>query len=491
MKKSSIFCRILCLILAILLLQIPVFAAQTTASAEDDATESVTEYTQQEPGDKPYDASVEKGCHSIDGKFPFLGMESKVKNAQAAVLYDFTNDTLMYAWNADMQVVPASLVKIMTGMIVAQTEDLSQEVTIPEDYQFSLTDAQRTSKLQPGETISLENLLYCILVGSSNDASVIAAEHLFGTQEAFVEEMNRQAEELGCTGTFFSDVTGLDEEYQYTTARDVGRILSAALKIDAFKTVFSTTHYTVSATNLSQARRLVSNNWLAHTDVMERYYDSRVTGGRIGVTSDGNRNVAVTASRNDIELISIIIGSVSTYTPDGRKTVNYGGFQETIDLLNLGYKGFSSFQIIYANQALMQYKVNNGECDVVLCPHESVSVVLPYSASLEDLSFRYSSEYEGISAPINKGDRVSALEVWYNSLCISQVDLYAMNQVRVKEANTAPVVDDGSNKGISPFIIILIIIIVLVILLLGRRIIFRMIHQSRIRRHRKNRRRSR
>ena len=65
MKKSSIFCRILCLILAILLLQIPVFAAQTTASAEDDATEPVTEYTQQEPGDKPYDASVEKGCHSM------------------------------------------------------------------------------------------------------------------------------------------------------------------------------------------------------------------------------------------------------------------------------------------------------------------------------------------------------------------------------------------------------------------------------------------
>lgn len=491
MKKSSLFCRILCVLLAVMLLQIPVSATQNQEPAESTGTEpTATEGTQLQSETK-YDASVEKGCHTIDGKFPFLGMEQKVKNAEAAVLYDLTNDTLMYAWNADVQVKPASLVKIMTGMIVAKAEDLSQEVTIPADYVFTLSDASRTSKLQPGETISLENLLYCILVGSSNDASVIAAEHLYGTQAAFVEEMNRLASELGCTGTVFSDVTGLDEESQHTTARDVARVLAAAMQIDAFRTVFCTTHYTVPATNMTAARRLVTNNFLAQTDVMERYYDSRVTGGRIGVTSNGKRNMAVTATRNDIELVSVLIGSSSTYTSDGR-TVNYGGFDETSDLLDIGFKGFSSVQIIYANQALMQYEVVNGECDVILCPRESVQVILPYNVSLDELSFRYSSEYEGISAPIEKGSRVSALEVWYNSICISQVDLYAMNQVRVKEAVDLSVRENtDASGGVSPLLVVVIIVGILLILFLGRRTIFRMIYRSRVRRYRKNRRRSR
>lgn len=492
MKKTAKFCRILCLLLVIAALQIPVSAAQTeTQPPESTSVPAISETINKDDAPKR-DTSVEKGCHSLDAKFPFLGMEPKIKNVEAALLFDLTNETLMYAWNADVQLKPASLVKIMTGMIVAQAEDLTQEVTIPEDYTFTISEASRTSKLQPGETISLENLLYCILVGSSNDASIIAAEHLFGTQEAFVAEMNRVAEELGCSNTVFSDVTGLDEESQYTTARDIGRILSAAMKIDAFRTAFCTSHYTVPATNLTSARRLVTNNHLVHTDVMKRYYDSRVTGGRIGVTSEDKRNIAVSATRNDIELISITMGSSSTYTADGRSIVDFGGFDETSDLLDIGFKGFSSVQIIYANQALMQYDVINGECDVILSPRESVQVILPYNVTLDDLSFRYSSDYEGISAPIEKDSRVSALEVWYNSLCISQVDLYAMNQVRVQEKLDLSVKENtDASGGISPLLIVVIIVGILLVLLLGRRVIFRMIYKSRVRRYRKNRRRSR
>lgn len=492
MKKSGLFFRILCLLLMIAVLQIPVSATELEQQDTESSSASFSSDTT-DKADKPRrDASVEKGCHSLDAKFPFLGMEQKINNVEAALLYDLTNDTLMHAWNADVQLKPASLVKIMTGMIVAQADDLTQEVTIPEDYTFTISEASRTSNLQPGETISLENLLYCILVGSSNDASIIAAEHLFGTQEAFVAEMNRVAEELGCDDTVFSDVTGLDEEAQYTTARDIGRILSAAMKIDAFRTAFCTTHYTVPATNLSSARRLVTNNFLAQTDVMKRYYDSRVTGGRIGVTSDGLRNIAVSATKNDIELISITMGSKSTYTADGRSVVDFGGFDETSDLLDIGFKGFSSVQIIYANQALMQYDVINGECDVILCPRESVQVILPYNVSLDDLSFRYSSDYEGIAAPIEKDSRVSALEVWYNSICISQVDLYAMNQVRIQEKLDLSVKENTDvSGGISPILIVVIIVGILLVLLLGRRVIFRIIYKSRVRRYRKNRRRSR
>ena len=492
MKKYRFTCRILALLLALLLLQMPVSAAQPTEdNGEDTLISEETGIDSTTSGSKR-DASIENGCHTIDGRIPFLGMDQRVKNVEAALIYDFNNDTLMYAWNADQQILPASLVKIMTAYIVAQTEDLETEVTIPENYVFTISDSYRTSNLKPGETITLRNLLYCILVGSSNDACIIAAEHLYGSQGAFVEEMNRQAQELGCKATAFSDVTGLDEESQYSSARDMGRILAAAMKDEDFRKAFCTSHYTVPATNLSDPRRMVTNNYLVHTDVMKRYYDSRVTGGRIAMNSNGKRSLAVTATRNDIELVCITIGSSSTYTADGSAVVDFGGFDETSDLLDLGFKGFALSQIIYANQALMQYDVVNGECDVILCPKDSVTVILPYNTNRSDLSFRFSSEYEGIAAPIEKGARVSAVEVWYRSLCIAQVDLYAMNQVRVQERVDVSVKENtAGSEGIPPFLIVVIIVAVLLVLLLGRRFIFRMIYKSRVRRYRKNRRRSR
>ncbi len=494
MKKACVICRLLCVLLILLMLPVPASASQPEQSAGISATAAATEeetsIVPDSNDDKPYDASVYKGCHSLDARFSFLGNEKRLDNAAAAVLYDFTNDTLMYSINPDTQLKPASLVKIMTGMLIAQADDLSVEVTIPENYVFSLSDGQRTTGLQPGETIRLEDLLYCVLVGSSNDAAVIAAEHLYGSQSAFVDEMNRQAQQLGCSNTSFSDVTGLSEDNQHSTARDLARILSAAMKIDAFRTPFCTTHYTVPATNLSEARRLVSNNFLTNTEVMSRYYDKRVLGGRIGITSDGGRNIAAISQRNEIEMITIVLGSASTYTESGQP-VDFGGFQETITLLNWGYRGLAKVQILYENQALMQYEVINGECDVILCPNKSVFVTLPGNIVYDDLSFRFSSEYEGIAAPIEKGTRVSAVEVWYNGLCISQVDLYAMNRVRIQEPVDLTPNEVPTPAGLSPLLIVMIIIAVLLVLLFGRRLIYRVIRRHQIRRYRKNRRRSR
>lgn len=488
MKKTGLLCRVLCLLFAVIMLQIPVYATQS-----DDLTgvtePAITESTQ--GTGKKHDASVEKGCHTIDAKFPLLGTEAEVKNCEAAVLFDMTNQTLMFGWNPDVQIKPSSFAKIMTAWLIAQSGDLSREVTIPGDYVFPYSEASRTSKLQPGETITLESLLYCILVGSSNDACIVAAQYLAGSEDAFVEQMNQQAEAIGCTGTLFSDSTGIDEELQHTTARDVARILAEAMKNETFRTVFCKARYTVPATNMSDARRLLTNNYLVHMDIMERYFDSRVTGGRIAMSSEGKRSIAATAIRNDIEMVSVVVGCASTYTEDGRPR-DYGGFDETSDLLDLGYRGFATAQIIYENQALMQYDVINGECDVILCPKESVQVILPYNISRDDLSFRYSSEYEGITAPIKKDARVSAVEVWYKSICIAQADLYAMNEVRVQEKIDLSVHENTAGEnGISPLVIIAIIVGILLVLFLGRRFIFRMIYKSRVRRYRKNRRRSR
>ena len=184
MKKTGVLLRGLCSLLAAIFLIIPVCATNTLT----------------------IDMSVNNGCHSADAKQPMLGDSEKIKNVQSAFLYDYPNETLLYALNPDLKQYPASLVKIMTGLIIAETADMTQEITVTQEVLDTVPYGSLTVKLKDGEVITMENLLYCILVESANDAAAVAAVAVCGSQEAFVQEMNRYAAEFGCSNTTFTNV---------------------------------------------------------------------------------------------------------------------------------------------------------------------------------------------------------------------------------------------------------------------------------------------
>lgn len=437
------------------------------------------------------DLSVTYGCHSIDAKVPMLGTQTELDNVYAAFLYDYTNDTLIYAKNPDERNYPASLVKIMTGLILAEKGNMTDQVTVQEDVLATLPENVLGVNLQAGEILSMEDLFYCTIVESANDAAVVAAVHVHGSQSAFVDEMNRYAKELGCTDTHFTNVTGLHDPEQYSTARDLARILTAAAKNETFMEAFGTVNYTVPATNLSEQRELSSSNYLMNDDLMIIYLDDRVTGGRSGTMDTGERNLAVTAEYNDIHLVSVVLGSLSVVAEDGWTTIEYGSFKETSQLLDLGFQGHHSVQLFYENQALKQYAVPNGESYVSTGITKHISVLLPYGIDYEDLDYRYNEETVKITAPIQTGDWISSVQVWHNDVCLAHADLYALHDVNV--AQTVAVAEETQEEPESTpkiLILILVIVILLLVLLFGRKIIFRMIHKRRIRRHRKNRRRS-
>lgn len=382
-------------------------------------------------------------CHSLDATNTLLGSQKLFDNAKAAILYEATSETLMYAMNADERMYPASLVKIMTALIAVRNGDLSDSVIVTESAISALPIDAVSADLVAEEQISLEDLLYCLLVGSANDAAVVIAEHISGSQNAFVQLMNQHAQELGCIGTQFTNAHGLHNADQYTTARDAARILDAAMKDDVFRSIFTAVKHTVPATNKSEERILVTNNSLMDTD-SKLYHDPRVIGGRTGVTEDGRRCIAAAAENNGMLLISVVMGSETTYQDDGYSAISVGGYHETTALLDAGFNGYKSAQILFADQALKQCKVSDGNNDVILGSKVSVSAVLPETVTTADLSLQY-VDLE-LRAPITAGQKISSVQVWHGNMCVAEADLYAMNAVGLVDS-VKVVTDAQKNSG--------------------------------------------
>ena len=428
----------------------------------------------------------------IDAQTAMLGVGELVENVRAAFLYEANSNTLMYAMNADEQVYPASLVKIMTALLAVEKGELDSMVTVTESAVGSVPSDAVSADLVVGESLSLRDLLYCMLLGSANDAASVIAEYISGSQQVFVDEMNERAQLLGCTGTQFANAHGIHNESQYTTARDAARILNEALKNDDFYVLFTAKEYLVPATNMSENRLLRTGNYMMDA-TSKLYYDARVIGGRTGVTNDGRRCFAAAAEHNGMRLISIVMGTESVYQEDGYSVITIGGFQETTALLNAGFDGYKTAQILFANQTLKQNAVVDGDSDVVLGSRVSVLTVLPDSATMDELNFRYTNET--FQAPIEAGQKLTEVEIWYGSTCVAKTDLYAMNSVESVQLQQIIAEDSDARTGWGTagmlFAGLVICAFAVIILLRSWNRIKKMLASGRSKRYRRSRRRSR
>ena len=468
----------LCAVIAIILFLLPQPAFASTVPTEDDVASN--------------DQATINSSYGLDAGNTLLGPKKIIDNAKAAIVYESGSQTLMYAWNADDKLYPASFVKLMTGLLAVEEGNLADSVTISDSAVSSLPVDAISADLLAGETMPLQDLLYCLLVSSANDAAIAVAEHIAGTQEQFVNMMNVRAQELGCLGTTFKNVHGLHDAEQLTTARDVAKILDVALQNETFREIFITSQYSVAATNKSSERLLVSSNSLLDP-ASKLYYDERVLGGRTGVAQDGRRCVASLAEKNGMSLICVVMGSDTVYQDDGYSAITVGGYKETTALLDAGFEGNKYAQILHENQALRQCVVENGDCELVVGPNESVSAILPDAATADNLTFRYVDKI--LKAPITAGEKVSVVQVWYDNICVVQADLFAMNSVNT--VNTLQIDQIDSENAIRAGTVALIVIIVLAAAF-GLLIVVRMLPRLRLallkirnKRYRRNRRRSR
>ncbi len=451
------------------------------------------------PAAADVDPSIQFGCSSLKASMPLAGQEQLLPSADGVILYELNTGTLVYAYEPDDRVNPSSMVKIMSALVALENGDLRDVVTVRRSTLDSVPIGSVSAGLRRDEELTLQDLLYCCLVASANDATAVMAEHIAGTQAAFVDMMNEKARALGCMDTFFSNVNGLNDDIQYSTARDLAIITAAALQNETFALIFSADNYTIPATNMSEERVIYTTNYMMSEEKIRNYYDERVTGGKTAAATQTKRSLICTAEIGTARYLSVVMSADSVMNDDNISVKLFGSFAETAQLLDHAQQNYEVRQILEDSQAFSQHQILNGANDVIVSPMEDVFSVLPVQMPADALKIDTAFGTDSLSAPLKAGAQVGTVRVSYNGIILAQCPLAAMFDVAVKGTvitPAAPIDPEELENPVMDVLKWLVIGVVGVLLLAGLiYLAVRLIRNARIRElHRKrkrNRRRSR
>ncbi|MBE6976718.1 MAG: D-alanyl-D-alanine carboxypeptidase [Ruminococcaceae bacterium] len=467
MKKIRAFCLFLAAALTVLLLS-PGVAAQDIPTA---------------------DQSVLSGCHSVDAAMQLNEQGKLTETAKAAIVYERNSDTMIYAHNPDQRIYPTSMVKLMTALVAIEKGDPQAKVKVTKRAisDLPLGAAVVKPKLEPGEELTLEDLLYCLVAASANDAAMVIAEYIAGSQDAFLTMMNQKAQELGCKDTVFTNPHGLHDPNMYTTARDLCRITDAALDNELFKALFCADSHVIPATNKCEERTVYTGNHMISKAEIKKYYDPRVTGGKTGTVDGGGRCLIATSEQGGMELLTVVMDAKPTYEPNGLALATFGSFEETTVLMNHVFANYTCRQIFYEGQIVSQYPVSGGANSAVTIPARGASTVLPVGVEKDQLNWVYTNYATTLTAPVEKGQRISVLQVWYGSKCVAQTDLVAVNAVKAQTEYIQTERSDGENAG-KVWLIVAIVLVAVVVLVGGSIVALRWTRRFRLNARRRSRR---
>ncbi len=236
--------------------------------------------------------------------------------SDSAIVMDAYTGQILYAKDAFSTRYPASITKIMTGLIALENGDLNSTVTFSEDAIWGIERDSTHIALDVGEQLTLEQALYATLVVSANEAAWGVAEHIAGSLSSFCDMMNAKAAELGCTNTHFVNANGLHSDDHYTCAYDIALIAREAIKNAKFVEITSTTYYEIPPTNLQpETRYLYQDNKLIKEN--SDYYYPYCIGGKTGYTDQAGGTLVSWAKKGDRTLICVTLHASparNTYT---------------------------------------------------------------------------------------------------------------------------------------------------------------------------------
>lgn len=423
----------------------------------------------------------------ISGFFPLpraQAIDPISLDAAAGMLVHPESGTVLFEKDADVRLYPASITKIMTTLLIVEAIEagelsLDELVTASDTFEFDLEADGSTQNIKPGEQMTLENLLYCIMVASANEACNIAAELYCGTAEAFIAKMNERALELGCKDTKYANTHGLHDDEHYTTARDVYIISNEAIKHQLFLKLSFTSEYTVPATNLSDARKLKNTNMLI-TDQYSGYYTYEYClGGKTGSTSKAGNCLMSHSIKDGIELICIVMGSETEQLSEDVFASKC--FPQSIELYNWGYANFSNTTIVNTTDMVTEAKVLGGtDADyVVLHPAYDITFFLSndYDAGSFEKVIRLNSA-EGASAPIVKGQCLGVMDLYQDENYLCSVDLIALTAVSGNGGGGRTADPDADKGGVNWLVVLVVVILVLAVLYIAL-IIFNTVRRRR------------
>lgn len=351
--------------------------------------------------------------------------------AKAALLVDRKTGAVIYALNEHDELYPASLTKIMTGLLVLETIDegrlsLDQKITATPTALEGLAEDGSTAGIKPGEVLTVEELLYCLMVVSANEAGAILAEKVSGSVESFVDRMNAKAQALGCENTHFMNPHGYHDSQHYTSAWDLYLITKAALEHPMFMTVCDASSYTVPATNMSEERVLNNTNFLIRST--REYYNADVHGVKTGSHSQAGNCLVTTAQHASMDLLCVILGAERSQDANG--TWWTYSFVYTNKLYDWAYDNFSYQTILKEDDVAGEAPVSLSSTDhVTMRPAKAVELLLPKGVDPEELEKTITLKSDPVEAPIAEDDVLGTMTIRLDGEECATVDLLAYNDV--------------------------------------------------------------
>lgn len=312
-------------------------------------------------------------------------------SAASAILMDADSGRVLYEQNADARMLIASTTKIMTALVAIREGDLADVVTVKREA--TLTEGS-SMYLKEGEQLTLETLLYGLMLCSGNDAAVAIADHVGGSQVGFVRLMNETARELGMTGSSFANPNGLDDENHYSTARDMAVLACAAMENETLVRIVSTRSITVGGRTMTNHNKLLA------------YMDGCI-GLKTGYTRAAGRTLVSCAERNGQRLVAVTL-------QDGNDWADHQTVYE------YGFSAYPAKRAAVLGEALKNVPVQGGlRATVPLVAADSFSWPL---AAGERLETRVELD-SPLTAPVTAGTKVGQAVFTLNGEEIGRVDL--------------------------------------------------------------------
>jgi len=392
-------------------------------------------------------------------------------DAKAGLLIEADTGEILYEKNAHQENYPASLTKVMVALLAFEAIDrgelsLTDSITATETAFDGLSSDGSTANIVPGETMTVEQLLNCMLIVSANEACNILGEHLSGSVEAFVARMNERASELGCEHTHFANATGLHDPQHYTTAWDLYLITREAMKHEKFMEICNSKSYTVPATNMTEKpRELHSTNFLISNWRARGYVYRDAQGIKTGSTPEAGYCLISSALRGSRHMVSVVLGAERVTLEDG-VTIQTRSFSETSRMFDWGFDNFIRRDILSSADPVCEVPVAlSSETNYVVAhAAEDLSCLLPDNIEPSDLERTVELTNETVDAPVAAGDVLGKLTLSYKGTVYGEADLLALNDVSASWFLTAQ--RRVSDFFAKPLVKILLVVIVLLIVAL-------------------------
>ena len=341
---------------------------------------------------------------------PAIAVNDITPTARAAVMIDAASGAVLYSKNKDERLGMASTTKIMTGILALEYGNLNDVYTVSENADW----AEGSSiYLNPGEKITLETLVYGLLLKSGNDAAIAIAKHISGREKAFVNFMNEKAAELGLKDTRFANPHGLYAEEHYTTAHELANLADYAMDNPVFAQIVNTAQYKEKPVGDKDARVINNANKLISMF-------AEADGIKPGYTPETGRTLVGSATKNGVRVITVTLDCSDDWT-------------EHKAMFDYAFSNFETQKLFKKGDSLGTFRVKNGN-------YNEVGVIIDKDITMlvnKNKKAGYEIEMDEVylNAPVTEGQQVGSAKICFENGEVQEVSLIANSDVPVREKN--------------------------------------------------------